>query len=88
VDLLEAHGLRAGELLREIRSVFDAQATACDLVAMHPRTPGQFADCVAAGVDGIALEEPLLRDLLAHPLTDRGLDQLLRALSVGVRGLA
>lgn len=81
VELLEQHGVAADGLLRDIRTVLDRHALACDLVALHPRQSQQLASCAAAGVDAVVLEPAALREALAHPLTDRGLDRLLGALS-------
>ena len=81
IELLEQHGLAADALLRDIRAVLDRHALACDLVAVHPRQSQQLAACAAAGVDAVVLEPAALREALAHPLTDRGLDRLLGALS-------
>jgi transaldolase len=81
IELLDQHGLGAEALLRDIRQVLDRHALPCDLVALHPRQSQQLAMCAAAGVDAVVLEPATLRDALAHPLTDRGLDRLLGALS-------
>lgn len=81
VDLLEQYGLPADGTLRDIRAVLDRHAQPCDVVALHPRQVPQLVACAMAGVDAVVLEPSALRESLAHPLTDRGLDRLLSALS-------
>ena len=81
LDQLDAQGQEGVEVVREIRAVFDAVSAECDVFAALPRTAAQFAGCALAGADGIALSMPVLRALMLHPLTDRGLDQLLQDLS-------
>jgi transaldolase len=81
VDQLDAAGHSGVNVIRELRSVFDAAHTECDILAVRPQTATQLADCVLAGADGVAVSADVLRTLLVHPLTDRGLDQLLKDLS-------
>lgn len=81
VDLLEQHGLDATATLAAMRDVLDRHGLACDLVAVHVRQSQQLHACAAAGVDAVAIDPAALREALAHPLTDRGLDRLLSALS-------
>ena len=81
LDQLDAQGSEGTEAIREIRSVFDAISTECDVLAALPRNASQFTGCALAGADGLAISNPVLRALMVHPLTDRGLDQLLQDLS-------
>jgi transaldolase len=81
VDQLDAVGHSGVHVIRELRSVFDAARTECDIIAVRPRTATQLSECVLAGADGVAVTADVLRNLLVHPLTDRGLDQLLNDLS-------
>lgn len=81
VDQLDEAGFTGVEIVRELRSVFDAGHTECDVIAAGPSSSTQFRDCVLAGADAVAVEAATLRSLLVHPLTDRGLDQLLNDLS-------
>jgi len=81
VDDLDGAGHDASAVLRELRSVFDSTGAEADVVALRPTNAAQFAACAAAGVDGVAVSTEVLRALLVHPLTDRGLDQFLYDLS-------
>jgi transaldolase len=81
IDQLDALGQDGLEVVREIRGVFDPHDVECDVLAAMPRNAVQFTACVRAGADAIAIAPSVLRSLLLHPLTDRGLDLLLTDLS-------
>jgi transaldolase len=81
VDHLDEVGHSGLEVIRQLRSVFDASSTECDVVAARPATATQFAECALAGADAVAVTPEVLRTLLVHPLTDRGIDQFLGELS-------
>ena len=81
LDPLEEVGQRGSDVIAEIRRVFDTSGIECDIFAAHPRGPAQFAACAAAGAHGVILSAAVLRSLLVHPLTDRGIDQFLHDLS-------
>jgi transaldolase len=81
LDRLEEVGQRSSDVISEIRTVFDAHGTECDVFAGAPRGPEQFAECLLAGAHGVIVTTPVLRSLLVHPLTDRGIDQFLHDLS-------
>ncbi|HKG94125.1 MAG TPA: transaldolase family protein [Gemmatimonadaceae bacterium] len=78
VDQLDAYGYDGPGIVRELRRVFDSGAAECDLVAAFPQNAAQFAACVTAGADCIAVAPAVLQSLLVHPLTDRGVEQFLR----------
>ena len=81
IDQLDAYGYDGAGIVRELREVFDAGSAECDLVAAFPQNAAQFADCVVAGADAIAVAPAVLQSLLVHPLTDRGVDHFLRDLA-------
>ena len=81
IDQLSALGEVALDQVRMIRSVFDADAVECELLAMLPSDAAQFTECAMAGADSVCVSQPVLRSLLLHPLTDRGLDRFLQELS-------
>lgn len=81
IDHLDAVGHSGVQVVRDLRAVFDASAAECDIIAVRPSTATQFSDCALAGADGVAVTPDVLRNLLLHPLTDRGLDEFLRDLS-------
>ena len=77
LDQLDAAGLDALGVVRDIRAAFDASHAECDVVAMHPASPTQFGLCAAAGADAVALSADQCRALFVHPLTDRGVNQFM-----------
>ncbi len=81
IGRLEAQGQDGAAVVGEIREVFDVGTVECDLVAEMPSNAARFAACARAGADAVIVSAEILRMLLLHPLTDRGLDQLLRELS-------
>lgn len=81
VEQLDAVGLDAAQVIAEIRAIFDRDAVECDVMAVRPRTAAQFIACARAGADAAAVAPSVLRALMLHPLTDRGVDQLLNDLS-------
>jgi transaldolase len=81
IDHLDQVGHSGVEIVRELRVAFDASGAECDVIAMRPTTAMQFADCAVAGADAVALAASVLRHLLVHPLTDRGIDQFLSDLA-------
>ena len=80
VDQLAAFGHDGPEVVRTVRQAFAAGGIECDIYAAHPRTATEFANCAAAGADGAIVTPAALRTLLIHPLTDRGVDDLLKQL--------
>jgi len=81
MDDLDAAGRDAGSVLRELRAVLDGSGSEADVIGLKPATASQFGACAAAGADGVAVTTDVLRGLLVHPLTDRGIDRFLRELS-------
>jgi transaldolase len=81
IEQLDAYGLDSLEVLHELRAVFAGGNTECDVMAMFPHNATQFAGCAIAGVDTVTVTPSVLRMLLLHPLTDRGIDQFLSDLA-------
>lgn len=81
MDDLEASGHDAVGVVRDLRDVFDASGCEADIIALRPSNAAQFAAAVNARSDGVAVATDVLRTLLVHPLSDRGLDRFLQELS-------
>ena len=81
VDQIDSQGQDGVETIAEIHQVFRMHGVECDVLAALPRTASQFTGCALAGADAIAVASDVLRALLLHPLTDRGIDQFLTDLS-------
>lgn len=77
LEQLDQLGRDGVDTVRELRTAFDASGTECDVIAAYPRTSVHFAACAAAGANAVAIGASTLRQLLIHPLTDRGIDQFL-----------
>jgi transaldolase len=82
VDQLDEAGQDGTAVVDDVCAIFGAHAVECDIMASRPQHAAQFSRCAHAGADVAAITPDLLRTLLLHPLTDRGLDHLLRDLSV------
>jgi transaldolase len=78
---LDAQGQTSTDAVTEIRSLLATSECECDVMVASPRTTTQFTECIAAGAQIVCVEPEVLRSLLLHPLTDRGLDRFLSALS-------
>jgi transaldolase len=85
---LDAQGQTSTDAVTEIRSLLAVSQCECDVMVASPRTTTQFTECVAAGAQIVCVEPEVLRSLLLHPLTDRGLDRFLSSLSKRPRSLA
>lgn len=81
VDALDAVGTSAEDVVRGLRTAFDRAAVECDVVAAGPSSAARFAELAAAGADAAVLSPAVLRSLLQHPLTDRGIDRFLSDIS-------
>ena len=81
IDTLESVGQSGPDLIYELRAAFDHAATECDIAAAGPSSASSFAACAAAGADVAIVTPGVLRALLQHPLTDRGLDRFLGDIS-------
>src|SRR3954463_8405231 len=54
LDQLDAAGLDALGVVRDIRAAFDSSHAECDVIALHPSSPTQFGLCAVAGADAVA----------------------------------
>jgi transaldolase len=81
VDELDALGQNSVLIVQETRRLFDRAGAECDLVAAYPRGSADFTACGLAGADAVTVTIDMLRALLVHPLTDRGVDRFLKELA-------
>lgn len=65
------------EVVREARIIFDNYGLETEILAASMRHPRHVVDAAMIGADIATLPPAVLRKLLLHPLTDRGLDQFL-----------
>ena len=81
IDALDSVGFDGNDVLGQLRRAFDHSAVECDIAAAGPATSASFAAAACAGADVAIVTPDVLRSLLQHPLTDRGLDRFLGAIS-------
>ncbi len=65
------------DIIREARIIFDNYSLETRILAASIRHPRHVAEAAMAGADAATIPPDVLRKLLLHPLTDRGLDQFL-----------
>jgi transaldolase len=78
---LDAQGQTSTDAVTEIRSLLEASDCECDVMVASPSTTTQFTECISAGAQIVSIRPDVLRSLLLHPLTDRGLDKFLSGLA-------
>jgi transaldolase len=65
------------DVIREARTIFDNYDFGTEILAASIRHPRHVAEAAMIGADVATMPTAVLRKLLHHPLTDRGLDQFL-----------
>jgi transaldolase len=81
VDALDSVGADGTSAINDLRAAFDLSAAECDVAAAGPATAASFAEAAVAGADVAIVTPEVLRSLIQHPLTDRGLDRFLGAIA-------
>ena len=77
VGRLEDIGQDGVSVVAQTREIFMHYGLECELLAASLRTPVHFIGCARAGADAATVPPAVLRNMLVHPLTDRGVDQFL-----------
>jgi transaldolase len=75
VGRLDDHGADGIELLGEIRAIYDTYGYETEILAASIRSPAHVKAAALAGADCATLPPAVFRDLVKHPLTDKGLEQ-------------
>jgi transaldolase len=70
-------GHDAMDVIRETRLIFDNFQFETEILAASIRHPRHVADAAMLGADVATIPTAVLKKILLHPLTDRGLDQFL-----------
>jgi len=65
------------DVIRETRAMFDNYDLGTQILAASLRHPRHVAEAALIGADAATMPPEVLRKLLQHPLTDRGLEQFL-----------
>ncbi len=86
LDELDAHGQSGTATLSEIKATLESSGEECDVMVGSPSTAAQFSDSIMSGADIVCIEPRMLRSLITHPLSDRGVDKFLSDLSRRPKG--
>jgi transaldolase len=70
-------GQEGMDVIRETRQIFDNYSIATQILAASIRHPRHIAEAAMIGADVATLPPEVLKKLLQHPLTDRGLQTFL-----------
>jgi transaldolase len=65
------------DVIREARVIFDNYEIETQILAASIRHPRHVTEAAMLGADAATMPPDVLKKLLVHPLTDRGLDQFL-----------
>jgi transaldolase len=74
VDDVSGEGM---DLIRQIRIIYDNYGYETEILAASIRHPLHFVQAAEIGADVATIPPKVLRQLMLHPLTDRGLDAFL-----------
>jgi transaldolase len=77
IGRLDDIGLDGMELIREIRRIYDNYDFPTEILAASIRTPNHVKDAALAGADVATVPPAILRQIVKHPLTDKGLETFL-----------
>jgi transaldolase len=77
IGRLDDIGLDGMELIEEIRAIYDNYDFGTQLLAASIRTPNHVKLAAIAGADVVTVPPAVLKSLLKHPLTDKGLESFL-----------
>lgn len=77
IGRLDDVGQEGMEVIRETRVIFDNYQYDTEILAASIRHPRHVVDAAMVGADVATLPPDILKKLLQHPLTDRGLEQFL-----------
>jgi transaldolase len=77
IGRLDDVGQDGMDVIRETRVIFDNYHYETEILAASIRHPRHVVDAAMVGADVATLPPDILKKLLQHPLTDRGLEQFL-----------
>jgi transaldolase len=77
IGRLDDVGQEGMDVIREARAIFDNYNIETEILAASIRHPRHVVEAAMIGADVATLPPDVLKKLLLHPLTDRGLDQFL-----------
>ena len=77
IGRLDDIGLDGMELIEEIRLIYDNYDFSTEILAASIRTVNHVKAAALAGADVVTVPPPVMKLLLKHPLTDKGIDSFL-----------
>jgi transaldolase len=77
IGRLDDISLDGMELIEEIRTIYDNYDFETQILAASIRTPNHVKEAALAGADVATVPAAVLKSLVKHPLTDRGLESFL-----------
>jgi transaldolase len=77
IGRLDDYGAEGMDLIREIRAIYDNFEFDTDILAASIRTSAHVRDAAIAGADCATIPPQVFKDLVKHPLTEKGLEQFL-----------
>src|SRR2546427_783115 len=77
IGRLDDVGQEGMDVIREARVIFDNYQIGTEILAASMRHPRHVVEAAMIGADVATLPPDVLKKLLLHPLTDRGLEQFL-----------
>lgn len=77
IGRLDDVGAEGMDLIREIRAIYDNYDFQTEILAASIRSPVHMRDAALAGADAATAPASVIKSLVNHPLTDKGLAQFL-----------
>ncbi|MCI4660575.1 MAG: fructose-6-phosphate aldolase [Neomegalonema sp.] len=77
IGRLDDIGLDGMELIADIREIYDNYDFETEILAASIRTVNHVQQCAQVGADVITAPPAIIKSLVKHPLTDKGLDAFL-----------
>ncbi|HTI67616.1 MAG TPA: fructose-6-phosphate aldolase [Caulobacteraceae bacterium] len=74
IGRLDDYGFDGMDLIHEIRAIYDAHDFDTAILAASIRTPAHVKAAALAGADCSTIPPAVFRELVKHPLTERGLE--------------
>ena len=78
IGRLDDINLDGMELIEDIRTIYDNYGYETNILAASIRSVNHVLDCARIGADVMTAPPEVIRKLVSHPLTDKGLDQFMK----------
>lgn len=78
IGRLDDINLDGMELIADIRRIYDNYAFATEILAASIRSPNHMSDTAKVGADVATAPPDVIRKMIEHPLTDKGLEAFLK----------